>query len=523
MSAAGEGEAHSLVRVAGVSKAFVQGRPVLIDVDFDVRSGEIHAVLGENGAGKSTLMNVLIGLVAPDSGRLEIEGDEVGFAGYGPGPAHRAGIAMVHQHATLVEEMTVEENLHFGDPRARFRFDPAHAAKHLAELVERHGLDVPLATRVEDLSVGQRQRAEILRALDRGARLLILDEPTAALTPSETEALFPALARLRDEGRSVIFISHKLAEVQRLADRVTVLRRGAVVGERPGADLDAEELGRWMLGHDLAPLGRPASRAAAAPPEARPALFRIEGVSTSTAASHMAGEGTTALVDVTLDVAAGEIVGVAGIDGNGQRELEEVFAGVRAARGGRLFVEGEVVQPGARALRARGVAHLSGERERAGLVRGFDLTENWILKSSHDGAPFFPGGLIDRAAARGAVERAIAEYAIAPGDPSVDIATLSGGNAQKLAIAREFATAPRVLIAFNPTRGLDVGSTRFVHERLLELRARGGGVLLVSTELDEVLALADRVVVMARGRVNPVAHGAGRAEIGAIMLGGTPT
>jgi ABC-type uncharacterized transport system ATPase subunit len=522
IEAATAGES-SLVRLSGVSKAFVAGRPVLRDVDFDVRPGEIHAVLGENGAGKSTLMNILIGLVAPDAGSLSILGQPIDFAGYGPEQAHRAGLAMVHQHATLVEEMTVEENFHFGDPRGVVRFDRRRASEHLRALSERHGLDVPVATRVEDLSVGQRQRAEILRALDRGARLLILDEPTAALTPAEIEALFPALISLREAGHAVIFISHKLDEVERMADRVSVLRRGEVAGQRVAGDLDAAELGRWMLGHDLPPLeraGRPGRLEQKGETDA--CLFRIAGVTTSTAATPTTGTGGTALRDVEISVGPGEIVGVAGIDGNGQRELEEVLAGVRPMQSGSLLVGGASVQPGARALRPHGVAHLSGERERAGLIPGFDLAENWVLKSSHEGAPYFAGGWLDAEAARRGVERAISDYEIVPGDATADVGTLSGGNAQKLAIAREFATEPDVLIAVNPTRGLDVGSTRFVHDLLLALRARGGGVLLISTELDEVLALADRVVVMSRGQLRSVGESASRASVGAIMLGESP-
>jgi simple sugar transport system ATP-binding protein len=483
---------------------------VLRDVDLDVAHGEIHALLGENGAGKSTLMNVLIGLVAPDAGRIVIDGRAVDPARFGPAEAAAAGIAMVHQHSTLVGAMTVEENLCFGDLRGGPGFDPRAAAERLAALSRRYGLEVPTGERVESLSVGQRQRAEILRALDRGAELLILDEPTAALTPQETDDLFPALRRLRDAGRSVIFISHKLDEVEALADRVSVLRRGERVATLPAAALDARELGRLMLGHDLEGMDRPppVDRSAGAP------LLSLRGV------SALGPRDGSALDGLELVVRAGEIVGVAGIDGNGQRELEEVLAGVRPLSDGRVEVQGTPVRPGVSTLRPRGVAHLSGDRERAGLIAGFSLWENWVLKSSRDGPPYFPAGRLDVEAARAATRDAIERFDITPGDPDADIATLSGGNAQKLAVARELSEAPRVLIAVNPTRGLDVGSTRFVHEQLLAVRARGGGVLLVSTELDEVLALADRIAVLARGRLHDVPSGADRAAIGAVMLGG---
>jgi simple sugar transport system ATP-binding protein len=497
------------VLLEGIGKSFVPGRPVLHGVDLAVAPGEIHALLGENGAGKSTLMNVLIGLVRPDTGRIAIDGRPVDLARFGPAAAAAAGIAMVHQHSTLIAAMTVEENLCFGDPRGGPGFDPGAAASRVRALADRYGLEVPTGERVEALSVGQRQRAEIIRALDRGAGLLILDEPTAALTPSETDELFPALRRLRDAGRSVIFISHKLDEVEALADRVSVLRRGERVATLAAGELDARRLGRLMLGRELPVFERPAAPSV----EPAPPLLALRGV-----CAPGLRDGS-ALADLEVEVGAGEIVGIAGIDGNGQRELEEVLAGVRTLTAGRVEVGGASVQPGVVALRRLGVAHLSGDRERAGLLAGFTLWENWVLKSSRDGAPYFPGGLLDVRAAHRATREAIARFDITPGDPDADIATLSGGNAQKLAVARELSESPRLLVAVNPTRGLDVGSTRFVHEQLFAVRARGGGVLLISTELDEVLALADRITVLARGRLHPVSRRADRAEIGAVMLG----
>jgi simple sugar transport system ATP-binding protein len=336
-AAAQPGEAGPLIRLEGITKAFVPGRPVLQDVDLQIARGEIHALLGENGAGKSTLMNVLIGLVTPDAGSARIDGQEVDLARFGPGPALAAGIAMVHQHSSLVPGMTVEENLCFGDPQGGFRFSRRRAARRLEALGREFNLEVSLGARVEDLSVGQRQRAEILRALDRGAALLILDEPTAALTPSETLELFPALRRLRERGRSVIFISHKLDEVEALADRVTVLRRGAVVGARDAGALDARELGRMMLGRDLSVLERPVPPVGAEP-GAEP-LLALRDVSASGLRDG------SALRALSLSLGAGEILGIAGIDGNGQRELEEVLAGVRRMSGGAILVAGESVPP----------------------------------------------------------------------------------------------------------------------------------------------------------------------------------
>lgn len=502
--------APARVSLTRIVKAFVPGRPVLREVDLEIVRAEIHALLGENGAGKSTLMNVLMGLVRPDAGEMRIDGRPIDWARFGPAEAAAAGIAMVHQHSTLVAAMTVEENLCFGDRRSGLRFDPAGAAARLRAGVARYGLDVPIGARVDGLSVGQRQRAEILRALDRGAELLILDEPTAALTPGEADALFPALRRLRDEGCSIVFISHKLDEVEALADRVSVLRRGERVATLVAEGVDARELGSLMLGRDLPTM----SRGDAPVGQDAPPLFALHDVCTPGLRDG------SALEAVELEVRSGEIFGVAGIDGNGQRELEELLAGLRPLTRGSIEVAGVGVAPGVASLRAHAVSLLSGDRERAGLVAGFKLWENWALKCSREGAPYFPRGRLRADAARRDVGEAIARFGISPPDPEIEAATLSGGNAQKLAVARELAGSPRVLVAVNPTRGLDVGSTRFVHEQLLAMRARGGAVLLVSTELDEILALSDRIGVLTRGRLHALPPGANRSEIGVAMLGG---
>jgi simple sugar transport system ATP-binding protein len=468
----------------------------------------VHALLGENGAGKSTLMNVLVGLVRPDAGRLELDGKAVELSGYSPAVARSAGIGMVHQHSTLVPAMTVPENLAFGELHRGFAFRPARTRARMAELCREVGIEVPLDERALDLSVGQRQRAEIARALDRGARILILDEPTAVLTPAETRALFPILDRLRSSGRAIVFISHKLDEIREIGDRVTVLRRGRVEATLPVADADRAELGRRMLGRDLPPLRRAPRRRREGPP-----ILRIRSLSAPGLRE------TSRLRAIDLEVESGEIVGVAGIDGNGQREFEEVMAGLRRPWSGSLEVDGRPVEPGARRLRAAGVAHLSGDRERAGLIAGFDVTENLILKGSHDDRRFFRPWWIDLGAARERARVLLGEFGVEPPDPRARTAILSGGNAQKVAVARELESPPRLLIAVNPTRGLDVGSARFVHERILSLREAGSGVLILSTELDEILALSDRVVALVRGRIVPVPEGSDRAQIGAILLG----
>ena len=489
-----------------ISKSFVPGVPVLDGVSLDVAQGEVLALLGENGAGKSTLMNVLAGLVRPDAGGLELAGERVELGRYGPRGARDHGVGMVHQHSALVPAFTVAENLCFGDTKASPWFRPGAELRAAEAQSRRFELEVPAGRRVEELSPGQRQRAEILRALGRGARLLILDEPTAVLTPGEANALFAALRRLCDAGRAVIFISHKLAEVEQVADRVTILRRGRVVANLPAGERDARELGRLMLGRDLPPLER-----RLAPPGQPQLALRGLSVPGVTERSRLRG--------IDLEVRGGEIVGVVGIDGNGQRELEEALAGVRRPSAGEVLVAGRRVTLSPRALRRAGLAHLSGDRERAGLVRGMSLAENFILKGSWDDRRFFRRGRIDRRAAARAAAEAAARFGVTPSEPDRDIASLSGGNAQKLAVARELDGDPPVLVAVNPTRGLDVGSARFVHEQLLARRAAGGAVLLISVELDEVLALADRVVALVRGELRFVPPGADRAAIGAILLG----
>jgi len=452
--------------------------------DLELEAGEIHALLGENGAGKSTLVRVLYGLVAPDRGEIRIDDEPVSI----PSPRHALalGIGLVHQHFMGVPALSVAENLMLG---ARGSLARRRAAA--LDLLERYGLELDPDRPAERLAVGEAQRLEIVRALGRGARVLILDEPTAVLAPSEVELLLAWLVRLREEGRTVVFISHKLAEISSLCDRVTVLRQGESVFTREVAGLDARELGRFMLGEDPPSPGRP-------PPVSEGAIaLRLESLES---------EG---LAGIDLELRSGEIYALAGIDGNGQGQLEEVLAGVRELHAGRV----ELLRPP--------LALLSGDRQRTGLVLDLPVEENLILNDAARGgrAPVFQRGVIRRQALRDSASATIRRFQISA-HPGLRAGVLSGGNQQKLCVARALRAGPGVLVAVNPTRGLDVAGTAAVREEFRRAAASGTAVLLVSTDLDEVLELGNRIAVFFRGEllpVDPARHG--RDEIGRLMLG----
>lgn len=474
----------------GIEKRY-PGVRALAGVDVDVAAGEVHAVLGENGAGKSTLMHVVYGLVTPDAGSIAFEGAQVRLRS--PRDAIGLGIGLVAQHFHLVERHTVLENLALGHADAP-AFRPGRALlPRLRAAVERYGLALDPHAFVRDLSPGERQRVELVKALMRGARLLVLDEPTSVLTPIEVDALFAVLRRFVAEGSSVVFVSHKLAEVEALADTVTVLRRGAVVGRRRAEDgLDRRDLARLMVGADLA-----------APPERRaaptgPARLIVRD-------ARVAGpRGRPPLLDVTtLDVRGGEILGVAGVAGNGQSELVEAIAGLRPLQGGRIEIDGRAVTSGRGAARARidaGVALVPEDRTRVGVVGDMTVERNVALRHAHR-HPFARGPWIDWRAVAQATTAAVKSYAIATPSTRTPARLLSGGNVQKVILARELARDPGVVIAVHPTYGLDVAATAATRERLRAAADRGAAVLLVSEDLDEILALADRVAVMAGGRL----------------------
>jgi simple sugar transport system ATP-binding protein len=504
-----EGSAAPLaVEAHGIVKAF-PGVLANDHVDFDLRRGEVHALLGENGAGKSTLMNILAGLYRPDAGEVRVEGAAVAFGS--PRDAIAAGLGMVHQHFTLVPSQTVTENILLGLDRPRFLLRERRSEAEVAALADRFGMRVDPRAPVWQLSVGEQQRVEILKMLYRGARILIMDEPTAVLAPQEADDLFATLRSMTAEGRSVVFISHKLGEVLAIADRVTVMRRGKVTAAGlPTAGATKADLARLMVGRSvLESLDRPPF----APGEV---VLTIHGVSTTN------DRGLPALRDVSLDVRAGEIVGIAAVAGNGQSELAEVVTGLRACTG-EILIGGEpVANRSAAAVIRKGVAHVPEDRTSVGSAPNLSLTDNLIMKRYRD-APVARGWLLDESSARDLAEGLRETYRIAAPTVDTEVRLLSGGNLQRAILAREIETKPGLLIAVQPTRGLDVGAIESVHRLLMAMRTSGTAILLISEELDEILALADRIEVMYEGRFvgSFPAADADIGRIGLLMTGGT--
>ncbi|HKA24228.1 MAG TPA: ABC transporter ATP-binding protein [Candidatus Eisenbacteria bacterium] len=475
------------VELLDVTKTF--GRLVANDrVSLSVRRGSIHALVGENGAGKTTLMKVLFGLYQPASGVIRVDGASVRFRS--PWDALRRGLGMVHQHFMLVPPLTVAENITLGrEPTAGLAFDRKRAEHDVEELSRRHGLRIDPRVRVENLSVGEQQRVEILKTLYRGARILILDEPTAVLTPQEVDELFAVLRGLRDQGDTVILITHKLREVMELSDRVTVLRGGRVVGECDTKDTTIGELAEMMVGRQvLLTLDKAPSKPGG------PALD-VQGLCVRD------DRGLDAVKDVSLAVRAGEIVGVAGVEGNGQAELIEALTGLRPVSAGTVRLGARDVTRATPLERLRsGLAHVPADRLRRGILAEYDLADNLILGRQRD-RPFAKGAWLDREAIQKNAVDTLAANDVRPPVPQALVRTLSGGNQQKLVVGRELSRRAGVLIAAHPTRGVDLGASEFIHRRLLAERDRGCGVLLVSSELSELLSLSDRLVVLYEGRI----------------------
>jgi len=479
-------------------------------VDFSVRAGEIHALVGENGAGKSTLMNILYGLLRPDSGEILINGKAVHMAG--PRDAIALGIGMVHQHFMLIPVFSVGENIMLGrEPVSGAVFyDRGQARTSISELTKRYGLALNPDARMGDLPVGLQQRAEIVKVLYRGANILILDEPTGVLTPQESHELFGVLRDLVKGGKTIIFISHKLKEVLEISDRITVMRRGKVVGHLTTKDTNEEEIATLMVGREV--LLRVDKK------PATPGLVAMK-VENLTANSD---QGVPALKGVSFELRAGEILGIAGVEGNGQSELMEVLAGTRKASGGHVELGGrDITTMDARTERDAGVAFIPEDRRGAGLVLAFSIAENSILGRERTSTFSWRSIVLKLVAIRDWARRLVRDYDVRT--PSIDVAArnLSGGNQQKVIVAREMEGRPKVLLAAQPTRGVDIGAIEFIHRQIVKERDGGAAVLLVSAELDEVRSLSDRIAVMYEGKIVSIeSPDTPEERLGLLMTGG---
>jgi general nucleoside transport system ATP-binding protein len=496
-----------LLELRGITKQF-PGVLANDRVDFELRKGEVHALLGENGAGKSTLMNILYGLYHPDEGEIRLNGKPVRIAS--PSDAIDLGIGMVHQHFMLIPVMTVAENIVLANEPTNGPFlDLEGAEERVRELSSQFGLAVRPEARVSSISVGMQQRAEILKALYRGAEILILDEPTAVLTPQEASELFAITRSLQDDGRSIIFISHKLNEVLEIADRITVLRHGQKVDTVPQEGATPEGLAKLMVGREVV---LRVDKPAAQPGDTLLAVKEL---------SVLDDRDLPACRSVSLEVKAGEIVGLAGVDGNGQSELIDALTGLRKVEAGQIMVAGkDVTTAGARECLELGIGHIPEDRQARGLVLDFTLAENLALhdfrrEPDSKWGWLYPRRLIQRATGL------LKEFDVRGGGARTLASSLSGGNQQKVVIAREVSRDPNILVAAQPTRGLDVGAIEFVHRRLVQERDEGRGILLVSFELDEILSLSDRILVIYEGRiVGEYSPDVSEEELGFAMTGG---
>jgi len=480
------------------------------NINLKVRKGTIHGIIGENGAGKSTLMSILYGFYQADHGDILIDGSKVDIRD--PNAAIAAGIGMVHQHFMLVENFTVLENIMLGAEESQIlNAGITKARAELKRLEKEYALEVDPDAVIEELPVGIQQRVEILKALYRKADILILDEPTGVLTPAEADHLFRILQQLKEQGKTVILITHKLREIMAITDEVSVMRRGEMVATRTTTETSVEELAELMVGRRV--LLRVEKG------EAKPADVKLSVRNLTVRDSR----GVTMVDDVSFDIRAGEIVGIAGVAGNGQSELLEAISGIRRAASGTVLLSGSAIDvtgdADPAALRKRGLAHVPEDRHHVGLVLKFDESENAIL-GYHDDPKYRKGFLLDVDAIRADAEEKIAAYDIRPPNPRLKTANFSGGNQQKIVLAREMERGPEVLIIGQPTRGVDVGAIEFIHKRIIEMRDQGKAVLLVSVELDEIRALSDRILVMFAGRiVGERTPDASEGELGLLMAG----
>jgi simple sugar transport system ATP-binding protein len=484
-------------------------------ISLRAHAGEVLAVVGENGAGKSTLMNVLSGLLQPDEGEIRLKGQPIRF--HSPRDAIEAGIGMVHQHFMLIPPLTVAENVVLGHEPSGAIFDRRTARAEVAELSEAYGLKLDPDARVESLSVGLQQRVEILKILYWGSDILIFDEPTAVLTPQETRELFVVLRDLAAQGRTIIFITHKLKEVMAISDHITVLRAGKVVGNLKTSETSPQEIASKMIGREVLP------EVHKAPPKVGEPVLVVRDLIV------LSDLGMPVVRDLTLDVRRGEILGIAGVEGNGQTELVEALTGLRRAEAGSATVNGTdllvrstaSLKPAPAKVREAGVSYVPEDRRERGLVLPYTVADNLIL-GMESSRQFSRAGLLNFRRILSWARDLVGRFDVRPPRPDLPVGNLSGGNQQKVVLAREFSENPALLVAAQPTRGLDVGAAQFVHERLVEKRDQGTAILLISAELDEILALADRIAVIYEGRIMGTfeAGEADEDQIGLLMTGG---
>lgn len=494
----------AILEMKDIVKIYPNGVVANDQVSLSVNKGEIHALVGENGAGKTTLMKILFGLEHPDEGRILYKGQPLRISS--PLAAIRQGIGMVHQHFMLAPSLTVAENMVLGvEPRKGLQFDWRQATQITQQLADKYKLDVEPLAKIEDIPIGMRQKVEILKALLRGAELLVLDEPTAVLTPQETQELFDALGRLKDQGHTMIFISHKLKEVKAISDRITVMRGGKLIGVRNTKDVSEADISRLMVGRDVS------LKVDKAPARPSHAVLEVKNVGCQLT------DGKQALKQVSFKVRSGEIVGIAGVEGNGQRELVEILTGLRQAEHGSVTVNGvDISSASPKQIRNLRVCHIPEDRMSHGIAGEASIEENLI--SDRYAQPAYSGRLLTNTKAiRELTVKLIKEFDIRTSSPKTQAKMLSGGNIQKVVVAREFSSQPELVIANQPTRGVDVGAIEFIHQRLVATCRDGAGVLLISADLNEVMSVSDRLLVMYNGEI--VASFADASQVTEEQLG----
>jgi simple sugar transport system ATP-binding protein len=479
------------------------------DITLQLKQGEIHALLGENGAGKSTLMSILFGLYQPDQGVIKVRGQEVNIAD--PNVANTLGIGMVHQHFKLVHNFTVTENIMLGMEMTKgIVIDHRAAAKKIQQLSGKYGLNVDPNAKIEDISVGMQQRVEIMKMLYRDAEVLIFDEPTSVLTPQEVNDLMEIMRNLVQEGKSIILITHKLKEIKAIAHRCTVIRRGRMIGTVEVGSTSEEKMAQMMVGREISFEVEKEDR------EAGAVVLKVDNL------SALNNRKVMGLKDFSLEVRSGEILGLAGVDGNGQNELVEVITGLRKAESGQVMLKGtDITNLSIRERIRMGMAHIPADRHKHGLILDYSIEENMILKN-YNQEPYAEKGLLNQEAIQEHTGRVMAEFDVRSGQGSIALArSLSGGNQQKAIVGREIDSDPDLLIAVQPTRGLDVGAIEYIHKRIVEQRDKGKAVLLVSLELDEILSLSDRIAVITNGELIGIveAKETNEQEIGLMMAG----